>query len=42
MASGRNARYYELQTDAGHRGMYFEGPKVGELLREFLGTPVPE
>jgi homoserine O-acetyltransferase len=36
-AAGAPARYYELQSDAGHRAYELEGPKLGMVLREFLG-----
>ena len=36
-AGGAPARYYELQSDAGHRAYELEGAKVGTVLREFFG-----
>ena len=36
-ASGVQARYYELQSDAGHRAYELEAAKVGMVIRDFLG-----
>ena len=36
-AAGAPARYYELQSDAGHRAYDVESARVGQVLREFFG-----